>query len=65
MILMSGKLFKFRYAVNGSVKPPVVIHALNMTDADAAVLLYAAEQPGYNGEEVHVLSATEIDVSAL
>lgn len=64
-MILTGKIFKFRYAVGGAVQPPVVVHALNMTAADNEVLLYASEQPGYAGAEVRILSASEIDVETL
>lgn len=64
-MILSQKLYKMRYAVGASVKPALVIHAEKMDDADAEVLLYASEQPGYQGEEIRILSATEIDLGAL
>lgn len=64
-MILTGKLFKLRYAVGGSVQPPLVIYAANMSEADSEALLYASEQPGYEGAEVRILSANEIDLGAL
>lgn len=64
-MILTGKLFKLRYVVGGAVQPAVVVHAESMSAADAEVLLHAAEQLEYAGEEVRILSAAEIDLEAL
>jgi hypothetical protein len=64
-MILTGKLFKHIYSVGGSVKPPVIVHAADMTAADAGVMLFASQQPGYAGEEVQILAATEIDLETL
>lgn len=64
-MILTGKLFKMRYAVANRVQPTLVIHADSMDFADREVLLYAAEQPDYTGEEVRILEATEIALAAL
>lgn len=64
-MILTGKLFKHRYSVGGSVKPAVIVSASDMTAADTEVLLYAASEPGYAGEQVLILSATEIDLETL
>jgi hypothetical protein len=64
-MILTGKLFKHRYSVGGSVKPAVIVSASDMTAADAEVLLHAAAQPDYFGESVRILAATEIDLETL
>jgi hypothetical protein len=64
-MILTEKLFKMRYRVGASVKPAVVIHADSMSAADTAALLYAADQDGYQGEEVVILSATVIELASL
>lgn len=64
-MILTEKLYKMRYCVGASVKPALVIHAPDMDTADREVLLYAADQPDYAGEEVRILAATEIDLGAL
>lgn len=64
-MILTGKLFKHIYSVGGSVKPPVIVSAPDMGNADAQVLLYAATEPGYGGEDVRILSVTEIDLETL
>lgn len=65
MILSGMKLFKMRYAVDGSVKPPLVVYTTDMAAADAEVLLFAAAQPGYDGKNSRILESTEIDLETL
>jgi hypothetical protein len=66
MILKSSSRYlKYRYAVGGAVQPAIIVQAETVTAADTEVLLYAADQPGYAGEDIRILSVTEIDLSAL
>jgi hypothetical protein len=65
MILQGMKLFKIQYAVGGEVKPPLVVWTTDMAAADAEVLLFAAAQPEYDGQNLRILAATEIDPETL
>lgn len=64
-MILTQKLFKMRYAVDNAVQEPVIVHASDMDHADTAVLMHAAEQPGYEGGAVRILAATEIDLESL
>lgn len=63
-MVITGKLFKFRYSVDGFVLAPLIVTAHSMEDADAEMRLYVADQTSEHAV-VRVFSATEIDVSAL
>jgi hypothetical protein len=76
-MILTGKIFKFRYSVDGYVQPPLIVTAPSMTDADAEVLLHGerqameklAKEQGqrveFSGAHVRILAATEIDVDTL
>ena len=64
-MILTGKIFKYRCMVGDVVQPAVVVLAADMSAADKEVLLYAAAQPGYIGEGILILSATEIDLETL
>jgi hypothetical protein len=73
-MILTGKLFKFRYAVDGVVQRPIVIAAENMTAADAEVMLHGERQAieklvqeqgpkvDFNGAHVRILESTEINL---
>jgi hypothetical protein len=60
----AGKAFRMTYSVGGKVQPPVlVVDALDVDAADRAVLLHAAGQAGYGGEEVRILAVDDLEAS--
>lgn len=61
----AGKAFRMTYSVGGRVQPSVlVVDALDVDAADRAVLLHAAGQAGYGGEEVRILAVDDLDAGA-
>lgn len=63
--IIAGKLFKMVCSVGGVVRVPLIVEADSMDDADNAVMLFASQQEDYAGEQIRILSATEIDTEAL
>lgn len=64
-MILTERLFKMRCMVGATPQPPLVIHAANMDEADRIAILHYAEIPEHAGKEVRILSAAEIELSAL
>lgn len=64
-MILDANIYKMRCRVGNDIKPPLLIHARTMEQADSEALLYWADLPENAGQEVAVLSATEVSVESL
>jgi hypothetical protein len=73
-MILTGKIFKYRYAVNGVVLPPVIVSSPDMTAADNEMILYGERMwredypersAAGRSVEVRILEVTEIDLETL
>jgi hypothetical protein len=66
MILPAGsKIYRVRCVLGRSVLPTLTVLTNSADEADKATLMYWADQEGYAGEEITILSMSEIDPETL